>query len=461
MFVFVLDVNKRPLAPTHPACARQLLRKGKAAVYRKYPFTIILKREIQESDTEQFRLKIDPGSKITGIAILNDKTGEVVFATELQHRGQQIKKAMDSRRAVRRSRRNRKTRYRKTRFSNRTRPEGWLSPSLFSRVANIETWVKRLCRLSPIVAISFESAKFDTQKMAVHEVTAERSEQNPEINGVEYQHGKLAGYNVKEYLLEKFGRKCVYCGKDNVPLEVEHIIPPKRGGSNRVSNLAIACRPCNLKKGNKTAKEFGYPKVQEQAKKPLKDVAVLNITCKAIVKRLKATGLPIEVGTGALTKYNRLKRKLPKAHWLDAACIGESTPQVLEIEGIFPLLIVAIGHGSRQMCRVDKYGFPRTKAKQFKRVHGFQSGDIVKAIVQKTTDDFVLPPTGKKAGIYIGRVSIRASGSFNLKTENGTVQGISHRHCRLFQRADGYGYEERGTALPPAPLFAFHLLFRA
>ena len=425
--VFVLDTNKRPFAPTHPARARQLLSKGKAAVYRYYPFTIILKREVQEPDMQAFRLKIDPGSKTTGVAIVNDRTGEVVFAAFLQHQGQQIKKAMDSRRASRRSRRNRKTRYREQRFLNRRRPDGWLPPSLFSRVANIETWVKRLCRLCQIGAISFESAKFDTQKM-----------ENPEISGVEYQHGELHGYEVREYLLEKFGRKCVYCGVEYVPLEVEHIIPKARGGSNRVSNLTIACVKCNKKKGNQTAEEFGFPKVQKQAKASLQDAAALNSTRKAILKQLKATGLPIEVGTGALTKYNRFSRKLPKTHWIDAACVGESTPQALETEGIYPLSIVATGHGSRQMCRVDKYGFPRTKAKQFKRVHGFQSGDMVKAIV----------PTGKKAGTYIGRVAVRTSGSFNIKTGNSTVQGINHRYCCLLQRADGYSYERGATSSP-------------
>ena len=410
-----------------------------------------------EKDSQQLRLKIDPGSKTTGIAILSPErsegsTGEIVFAAELQHRGQQIKKAISSRRAVRRSRRSRKTRYREPRFSNRTRPDrrfstsdnhaGWLPPSLTSHVANIETWVSRLCRLCPIGAISFESAKFDTQKM-----------QNPEISGVEYQHGELHGYEVREYLLEKFDRKCAYCGKSNIPLQVEHIIPKSRDGSNRVSNLTIACASCNKKKGNQTAEEFGYPKVQKQAKKPLRDASVLNATRNATLKRLKTTGLPVEVGTGALTKYNRTKRKFKKTHWIDAACVGASTPQMLETKSISPLSITATGHGSRQICslrspttssygRVEKYGFPRTKAKQFKRVHGFQSGDMVKAIV----------PNGKKAGTYIGRVSVRASGSFNIKTANGTVQGISHRHCRLFQRADGYSYEERGTAFPPTPL---------
>jgi hypothetical protein len=112
---------------------------------------------------------------------------------------------------------------------------------------------------------------------------------------------------------------------------------------------------------------------------------------------------------------------------------------MLKTEGISPLSIIAAGHGSRQMCRVDKYGFPRTKAKRFKRVHGFQSGDMVKAVV----------PTGKKVGTHIGCVAIRASGSFNIKTENGTVQSISYRHCQLFQRADGYMYKGGATSSPP------------
>jgi 5-methylcytosine-specific restriction endonuclease McrA len=402
-------------------------------------------------DSQLFRLKIDPGSKTTGLAILNDSTGEVAWAAELQHQGQQIKKSLSSRRAIRRSRRNRKTRYRKPRFNNRTRPKGkatkvyWLPPSLMSRVYNIETWVARLRKLCPITAISLELVKFDMQAM-----------QNPEISGVEYQQGELFGYEVREYLLEKFGRKCAYCGAENVPdMEIEHIIPKTRGGSNppcgvgRIvlaidrkktqpdegdSNLTIACKRCNLKKGNQTAEEFGHPEVQKQAKKPLKDAAAVNATRWEIYQRLQLPrigSLPIEVGTGGRTKYNRIKKSLPKTHWLDAVCVGESTPETIKAEGIQPLGIVATGHGSRQMCQVDKYGFPRAKAKQYKRVHGFQTGDIVKAIV----------PEGKKAGTYIGCVAVRTSGSFNIKTQNGTTQGISHRHCYLIQHADGYSYE--------------------
>jgi len=435
-YVFVLDTNKQPLNPVHPGWARKLLSSGRAAVYKRYPFSIILKAAVPDVEKDEgqalhllqpLRLKIDPGSKTTGLAIVNDDTGDVPFVAELNHRGQQIKKSMDSRRAIRRSRRNRKTRYRKPRFLNRVRKEGWLPPSLRSRVENIEAWIARLRSLCPITAISLELVKFDTQAML-----------SPEISGVEYQQGELQGYEVREYLLEKFGRKCVYCGAENVPLQVEHIVPKARGGSNRVSNLTLACEPCNRKKGNQTAEEFGHPKVQAQAKKPLKDAAAVNTTRWALYRRIKATGLPVEVGTGGRTKYNRSIRKLPKTHWLDAACVGASTPEELKVEGIRPLVITAMGRGSRQMCCMDKYGFPRTGAKQFKRVQGFQTGDMVKAIV----------PTGKKAGTYIGRVSIRSTGSFNIKTKSGTIQGISYQYCKMLHGADGYTYESEAAFLP-------------
>ncbi len=183
MQVAVIDQNKRPLAPTSAVRARLLLEEGEAAVFRRAPFTIILKRVVEDAQVPDFRLKIDPGSKKTELAIVNQTSGQIVFAAEIQHRGQAIKNALDACRAVRRSRRSRKTRYRKVRFLNRMRPKGWLAPSLKSRVSNIETWVNRLTRSYPISGISMELVKFDTQLM-----------QNPEISGVEYQQGELAGY---------------------------------------------------------------------------------------------------------------------------------------------------------------------------------------------------------------------------------------------------------------------------
>src|SRR5437899_719625 len=152
--IFVLDTNKSPLNPVHPGRARLLLKQGKAAVFRRYPFTIILKRTADDPPLEPLRLKLDPGSKTTGIALINDASGQVVWAAELTHRGQAIKKALDDRRAIRRSRRHRHTHYRKPRFQNCRRKSGWLPPSLESRLANMLTWVQRLRQLCPIVAIS-------------------------------------------------------------------------------------------------------------------------------------------------------------------------------------------------------------------------------------------------------------------------------------------------------------------
>ncbi len=389
-------------------------------MFRRAPFTIILKREVSDVQTPDLQLKIDPGSKTTGIAIVNQQTGEVIFAAEINHRGHDIKKSLDARRAVRRSRRNRKTRYRKPRFNNRRRSEGWLPPSLESRVENVYTWSQRLRRIYPIKGIAVELVKFDMQLM-----------ENPEIEGVEYQQGELAGYELREYLLLKFGHLCAY-RRDNSPcdahLEIEHIIPRSRGGSNRVSNLTIACHKHNQEKGDRTAAEYGFPEVEAQAKKPLKDAAAVNATRWALLTRLKSARLPIETGSGGLTKFNRTQRGLPKEHWIDAACVGISTPVKVETAKVKPLRVKAVGHNSRQMCRMDKYGFPRTSAKASRSVKGFRTGDLVKAVV----------PKGKKQGVHVGKVAVRSSGSFNIVTPRGTIQGISHCHCRSLQRADGY-----------------------
>ena len=77
---------------------------------------------------------------------------------------------------------------------------------------------------------------------------------------------------MREYLLEKFNRTCVYCGVRDVPMEVEHIVPKTRGGSDRVSNLTLSCQPCNQKKSDQTADEFGYPEVEKQVKAQLRSM---------------------------------------------------------------------------------------------------------------------------------------------------------------------------------------------
>jgi len=424
MKVAVLDTTRTPLAPTTPRRARLLLKKGKAAVFRRYPFTIILKREVENIQIPDLKLKIDPGSKTTGIAIVNQDNGEVIFAAEVRHRGQAVKSSLDSRRAIRRGRRNRKTRYRQARFLNRTRPKGWLPPSLNSRVENVRTWTQRLSRVYPIKGIAMELVKFDMQLM-----------ENAEIKGVEYQQGELAGYELKEYLLLKWGHDCAYKSKGSCDcrLEVEHIIPRSRGGSNRVGNLTIACRKHNQEKGNLTAEEFGFPDIQAQAKKPLKDAAAVNATRWALFNRLQSTGLPIETSSGGMTKFNRVQRNLPKAHWVDAACVGAGTPEKLDIEDVRPLFIKAMGHGSRQMCSTDKYGFPMRHRTHNKTFVGFQTGDLVTAEI----------PNGKFAGRHSGRVTIRQRKSFIL---NGF--DVNPDYLKRTHRADGYSYENKEDKFP-------------
>lgn len=371
-------------------------------------------------------MKLDPGANTTGIAIVNDASGEVVWAAELQHRGQVIRDALERRRMVRRKRRQRKTRYRKPRFDNRARKKGWLAPSLESRVTNILTWVNRLSRSCPITALSQELVKFDTQVM-----------ENPEISGVEYQQGTLAGYELREYMLEKWERQCAYCGKKEVPLQIEHILCRHHGGSNRVSNLTLACTACNIKKGTQDVQVFLKNKpdilkrILAHTKAPLKDAAAVNTTRWTLYERLQATGLPVECGTGGRTKFNRVTQGLDKHHWIDAACVGASTPDILHVERVKPLLITATGHGCRQMCLMDRRGFPRTKPKEAKIVKGFQTGDIIKAIVTK----------GTKVGTYVGRVAVRATGSFDISTRtHGKVEGIGYKYCTMLQTNDGYSY---------------------
>jgi 5-methylcytosine-specific restriction endonuclease McrA len=422
MFVFVLDSSKKQLNPTHPARARKLLKQGKAAVFKRYPFTIILKEEVERANNQELRIKIDPGAKTTGLAVLRNEV--VLWAAELTHRGFQIRDALTSRRQSRRSRRNRKTRYRQPRFNNRIRSNEWLPPSLISRVDNILTWVKRLLKLSPVTTISTELVRFDTQLM-----------QNPEICGIEYQQGQLAGYELREYMLEKWHRKCAYCGVTDTQLEIEHIIAKSKGGSNRVSNLTLSCTKCNQKKGSKPIEQFLKKKpdllksILAQAKRPLADTAAVNATRWKLFNSLKELGLPVETGTGGRTKYNRCRQSLDKTHWLDAANVGASTPESLRILVSKPLIIKATGHGNRQMCGTNAFGFPIRHRSNIKKHFGFQTGDIVKAIVTR----------GKKIGSYVGRILCRATGSFDITTTTGRVAGISHKYCSFIHRSDGYG----------------------
>ncbi|ABM39683.1 RNA-guided endonuclease IscB [Polaromonas naphthalenivorans] len=439
MAVFVLDRGGQPVMPCSEKRARLLLQSKRARVHRVMPFTIrLIDRSQTDCLLQPLRLKLDPGSRVTGLAVVREKPNTpgaknapafeiaVINLFELVHRGRQISEALTARRQMRRRRRG-NLRYRAPRGLNRgNKQKGWLAPSLQHRVDTTLAWVARLRRLAPITALSSELVRFDMQQLA-----------NPQIEGAEYQQGTLAGYEVREYLLEKWSRTCAYCDAQNTPLQIEHIEPRARGGSHRISNLCLACGPCNQKKAARTLQDFlkkdpaRLARILAQAKKPLRDAAAVNATRWALAEALKATSLPLELASGGQTKFNRCTLGMPKTHALDAACVG----RVDAIAGwqnhaSATLTIKAMGRGSYQRTRLDGFGFPRGYLMREKSVHGFQTGDLVKAVV----------PKGKKAGTHVGRVAIRKTGSFNITTARGVVQGIGHKNCRVVQRNDGYGY---------------------
>lgn len=436
MAVMVLDQRKKPLMPCSQKRARLLLERGRAVVHKLHPFTIRLK-DRSGGATQPIRIKLDPGSRSTGMAmvrIATDGSEHVLSLFELQHRGPQIRKKLDQRRAFRRARRSR-LRYRAPRFDNRRRPEGWLPPSLQHRVDTTAAWVERLGKLAPISGLAQELVRFDTQKL-----------ENPEISGTEYQQGTLAGYEVREYLLEKWDRRCAYCGDTHVPLQIEHIQPKAKGGTNRISNLTLGCNGCNQAKDDRDVREFladdphRLSALLAQARRPLRDATAVNTTRWALYRRLQATGLPVEAATGGRTKFNRTQMGVPKSHALDAACVG----QVVDVQNWQrPVLAISCtGRGAYQRTRLNRHGGVRGYLTRKKRHHGFSTGDMVVADV----------PGGKKAGVHVGRVAVRATGSFNIQTGQGTVQGIHHRHCRVVQRADGYGYTHHPTPEGPPSL---------
>ncbi|WP_203871966.1 RNA-guided endonuclease IscB [Planomonospora parontospora] len=367
--MFVLDKHGEPLMPCHPARARELLASGRAVVVRHTPFAIRLKdRTVADSRVAGVEAGIDPGSRHTGLSIFTQAGGvrRGIFALQLDHRGGWIRDKLTARAAYRRGRRSRNLRYRAPRFNNRTRPKGWLAPSLRHRVDGTLSWITRLRRWAPIRAIHVERVAFDTSAMA-----AGRS-----LSGTEYQQGTLAGYEVREYLLARWERRCAYCDAQNVPLNIDHIRPRARGGSDRISNLTLA----------------------------------------------------VHAVSGGRTKWNRHRTAAPKSHTLDALHVGEMETVVSWPSTV--LVASATGRGSYARTAPDRYGFPRLRRPRTKQVHGFATGDLVRAIV----------PAGKKAGTHVGRVAVRTTGSFNIRTVRGLVQSIGHRHVRLLQRADGYGY---------------------
>jgi hypothetical protein len=362
MKVFVLSQAGKPLMPTTPRRARKWLKEKRARVVRKEPFTIRLRFGTREH-VQAVKVGVDTGSKVVGIAATTKS--EVVFQAEIHLRDNIVEK-MVQRRQYRRNRRSRKTRYRPARWANRRRSDGWLPPSVRSKCDATTKAVRFVASFLPVRQVNVEIASFDSQRM-----------QHPEIAGIAYQQGELFGYELREYLLEKWQRTCVYCGNKDVPFQIEHILPKSRGGSDRASNLTLACEPCNVRKGRQTAEEFGYPEIQARARVPLKDAAQVSSLKTAVVQHLQAIFGEEQVRTtfGYETKYKRIQvLDLPKSHANDAVAIACEMGEVVKpLESVYQICYLARGQYQRfnGPCSQHKCWAPR-------KVRGFKLYELVR-----------------------------------------------------------------------------------
>ena len=387
-------------------------------MFKWYPATIILKKSVKELPLPYLELRIDPGSKFTGIALVEIETETIVWAMELEHRGLSISENLTARSNVRRGRRNRNTRYRPMRPNHKKQP-GWLPPSLQHRVYTTMTWVKRILALAPIKSIAVERVKFDMQKL-----------ENPEIEGIEYQQGTLQGYTLREVLLEHWGRKCAYCDAVNVPLEIEHIQPKSKGGSDRFNNLTLSCHQCNQNKSNQSVEEFlkndpvRLNNIKKHQKQSLRDAAAVNSTRNKLFESLTHFNIPVRCSSGAYTKMIRFQSNLPKAHFIDAGCVNASKGVILKT--FQPLQVKCNGHGNRQFVTMDKHGFPRSDYAPKHVRKDWKAGDIIKVKRKDGTS-------------VLGRVK-KAAKKLAFIPFGGKETSFSPKKTKPIHRSDGYRY---------------------
>ena len=279
---------------------RRWLRDNKATVVNLTPFTIKLNFDC-ENNTQEVVVGLDTGAVNIGCSAVNNNG--CLYASETKLRTD-IHKKMQRRVMYRKTRRVRKLRYRQPRFHNRTRPKGWLPPSLKSKLDSTVKVIRQLAEILPISKVRVEIAKFDTQKL-----------QNPEIQGKGYQKGVTEGYdNVRAYVFERDKYTCQICKKREGILQTHHIIQRKDEGSNRPDNLATVHKSCHS--------DFHKGLIQHKFRKPkaYKMQSQVTILKDFIVSELKKN-FKVEVTFGHITKRNRMRLNLPKSHCFDAVAI--------------------------------------------------------------------------------------------------------------------------------------------
>ena len=448
----VLDRDGAPLAPTRPSRARRWLEAGKAVRCRKHGrFAVQLtNRSAPQSITPEMTLGIDPGVRRTGMAVTiqNQEGSKVVAAVEIHHRGRHITQAMSKRRSHRNNRRGR-LRRRPARFDNRTRKPGWLQPTLASIQANILTNVKHLRDLFPISRILIESCKFDPRLMW-----------DPNVEGKEYQESERGRMQVREYVLQRDGRICQYCGTRKGRIEIDHVVPRSKNGSDRVSNLMTSCRRCNQKKDNRSLAGFlkrkpaGLKKIEAQLKRSLSSASHMNYLMHLLRRGLEGMGVPVEESDAVSTASTRKVLRVKKTHVNDAACLGG--PEKLINVPREVTVVRSVGHGRRQMLTPpSEHGTPRYKAghkgrnspyraycRLAREVPGFTTmpgHKIQQRRVRGITSGDLIQYTHPVVGAVTGYATV-------TKSKGKTRAGVSGRRdmkigaVTLLERNNGYRY---------------------
>ena len=316
--IYVLNQNGQPLMPTkNHAKVRILLKSKKAKVIRRCPFTIQLMYS-STNYTQSINLGVDAGSKHIGISATTKN--KVLFESDVELRND-IVNLLSTRRQNRRTRRNRKTRYRKPRFDNRKRKDGWLAPSVQNKVDTHLTVIRKVHEILPVSKIIVEVASFDIQKI-----------KNPTIGGTEYQQGsQLDFWNVREYVLFRDNHTCQCCkgkSKDKI-LNVHHIESRKTGG-DAPNNLITLCETCH------TGYHKGTVNLPKRIKRGMsfKDASFMGIMRWAFYNKLKEIYPNVSLTYGYITKNTRIENKLPKDHYIDARCIS-GNPKAVSDWGVY------------------------------------------------------------------------------------------------------------------------------
>ena len=412
--VYVISQNGQPLMPTeNHAKVRILLKNKKAKVIKRCPFTIQLAYD-STNYTQDITLGVDSGSKHIGLSATT--RSKVLFESDVELRND-IVNLLSTRRQNRRTRRNRKTRYRKPRFNNRRRKEGWLTPSVQNKVDSHLTVIRKVHEILPITKVIVEVASFDIQKI-----------KNPSIGGTEYQQGEQLGFwNVREYVLFRDGHKCQCChgkSKDKI-LNVHHIESRKTGG-NSPSNLITLCETCHKGYHKGTVK---LPKAIYRGMS-FKDASFMGIMRWAFYNRLKSLYPNVSLTYGYITKNARIRNDLPKEHYIDARCIS-GNPLAKPSGEVFYQKKVRCHNRQIHKNTVLKCGIRKLNQCPY-IVQGYRLYDRV---MYKALECFVF-----------GR---RRDGRFAIRLLDGTKinEQISYKKLRFLESAKHYIIERRTPLL--------------